>query len=219
MPTASPLNPKVRKGAIVSLQLPAPMPRVIPFQYNPETLTRSLEPQGMGDDSGDRAEALRIKGAPKETIKFDAILDASDALEADETIAKTMGVYPLLSALELLVYPTTQSVIQNSLLLAAGTIEIAPPPSAFTLLIWGPKRILPIRLTEFSITEEAYDPLLNPIRAKVSLGARVLGYNDFSVTHPGYHVFLSHQIVKETMAAIAATSSIESIAGGNVRFV
>ena len=74
-----------------------------------------------------------------------------------------------------------------------------------------------MRLTEFSITEELHDPSLNPIRAKVSLGLRVLSYNDLSITHPGYYVFLSHQIVKETMAKIGSGSNIGAVLGGDVK--
>ena len=95
-------------------------------------------------------------------------------------------------------------MIANTALLALGTIEIIPPVAPLTLFIWGPKRVLPVRLTEFSITEEAYDPTLNPIRAKVSLGLRVLSYSDLPLTHPGYSLFLAHQVVKEAMATIGS---------------
>jgi hypothetical protein len=90
---------------------------------------------------------------------------------------------------------------------------VIPPVAPFTLFIWGPQRVLPVRVSDFSITEEAYDPNLNPIRAKVSLGLRVLSYNDFSVTHPGYYVFLAHQVVKETMAVIGSLNAAGSVAG------
>ena len=69
-----------------------------------------------------------------------------------------------------------------------------------TLFVWGPKRALPVKLNEFSITEEAHDMHLNPIRAKVSLGLRVLSYSDLPLTHPGYALFLAHQVTKEAMA-------------------
>ncbi len=92
-----------------------------------------------------------------------------------------------------------------------------PPSGPFTLFIWGAKRILPVRLTSFTITEEAHDPNLNPIRATVSLGLQVLSYNDLPVTHPGYHLFLAHQVVKETMARIGSESNLGNVAGGNVK--
>jgi len=91
---------------------------------------------------------------------------------------------------------------------------VVPPLAPFTLFIWGPKRVLPVRLTDFTITEEAYDVSLNPIRAKVSLGLRVLSYNDLPLTHPGYALFLVHQVVKETMATIGSVSNLGSVVSG-----
>ncbi len=215
--TTFPNSPKVLRGAIVSFKLPSPQPSVITFQYNPESLTRKLEAQTAGGEGGDRAEALRLKGAPVETINVDIELDATDQLETAEPNAVGMGIYPQLSALETLIYPSTATVIANTALLAIGTIEIVPPSGPFTLFIWGPKRILPVRLTEFSITEAAYDTQLNPIRATVSLGLRVLSYNDLPVTHPGYHLFLAHQVVKETMSAIGSVGNLDAVIGGNAQ--
>ncbi|OAN38275.1 hypothetical protein A6A03_05135 [Chloroflexus islandicus] len=205
--TTFPRSPRLLKGALVSFDLPNPKPAVIVFQYNPDTLSRTLEAQ----TGGEGADALRIKGAPVETIKLDIELDATDQLEQG---AAATGLHPQLAALEVLIYPKSALVVANTALLNAGTIEILPPQAPFTLFIWGPKRVLPVRLTEFSITEEAYDPQLNPIRAKVSLGLRVLSYNDLPAANPGYHLFLAHQIVKETMAAIARTGSLDAAGAG-----
>lgn len=207
-------SPRLLKGAIASIALPDPRPNVIVFQYNPETLTRTLEAQTTGEEGGDRSEALRLKGAPIETIKLDIELDATDQMERGESES---GVYPQLSALEMLIYPRSTTVIANTALLALGTIEIIPAQAPFTLFIWGPKRIVPVRLTEFSITEEAYDPTLNPIRAKVSLGLRVLSYNDLPISNPGYHLFLAHQVVKETLATLGAVNNLDAVGGGDVR--
>jgi hypothetical protein len=163
---ASPITPRLLKGALISLTLPDPTPSVITFQYNPETLTRTLEAQTAGGEGADRSEALRLKGAPVETIKLDVELDATDQLERGDPTATSSGIYPQLSALEMLIYPSTAVVIANTILLAFGTIEVLPPSGPFTLFVWGPKRVLPVRVQEFSITEEAYDTNLNPIRAK-----------------------------------------------------
>ncbi|MCP4661384.1 MAG: hypothetical protein GY856_38770, partial [bacterium] len=81
----------------------------------------------------------------------------------------------------------------------------------FTVFIWGPKRVVPVRLTDFSITEEAHDPGLNPIRAKVSLGLQVLSYHDLPIDHPGYGLFLSHQVIKEVMATVGSGNSLASL--------
>ena len=77
----------------------------------------------------------------------------------------------------------------------------------------------PVRITSFSITEEAYDANLNPVRAKVSLGLRVLSYNDLSLTNPGYYMFLAHQVVKETMANIGSINDISAVMGSNVNLL
>src|SRR5262249_11712024 len=146
-------------------------------------------------------------------------IDATDQLEKAEGIATSMGIYPQLSALETLVYPKSPLVIANTVLLAAGTIEIVPPTAPLTLFIWGVKRILPVRITEFSITEEAYDPALNPIRAKASLGLRVLSYNDLSLSEPAYYMFLAHQVVKEAMGAVGSVGSPGAVAGGDLRLL
>jgi hypothetical protein len=207
--TTFPGSPRVQKGAIVGIDIFNPLASVIIFQYNPDTLTRTLQAQTTTGETG-RSEALRLKGAPVETIKLDVEIDATDQLEKADPIATSMGIYPQLSALEMLLYPKSALVIANTVLMAVGTIEVIPPEAPFTLFIWGPKRVLPVRLTGFTITEEAHDPSLNPIRAKASLDLRVLSYSDFSVTHPGYALFLAHQVVKETMAVIGSVGNIAS---------
>lgn len=206
-----PGSPRLVKGAIVGLDPFNPLASVIIFQYNPDTLTRTLQAQTTGGGESSRSESMRLKGPPVETIKLDVEIDAADQLEKADPIASSLGVYPQLSALEMLLYPKSALVIANTVLLAVGTIEIIPPEAPFTLFIWGPKRVLPVRLSGFTITEEAYDPNLNPIRAKVALEVRVLTYNDFSVLHPGYALFLSHQVVKEVMATIGSVGSLGSI--------
>ena len=216
--TASPLSPRLLKGALVSVDLASPIPTVIVFQYNPETLTRQLKARGMQGE-GAKGEAMRLNGAPEETIKIDVEIDATDQLEQDGAIAKAVGIYPQLSALEMLVYPKSALVIANTAMLAGGLIEMVPPIGPFTLFIWGVNRILPVRVEEFSITEEAHDTALNPIRAKVSLGLRVLSYNDLSITNPGYYMFLAHQVVKETMAVIGTVQNVSAVAGGELKLI
>jgi hypothetical protein len=213
--TTFPGSPKLLKGAIVGIDVFNPLTSVIIFQYNPKVLRRSIEAQTSGED-GARAEVLRLKGAPVETITIEALdIDAADQLERGDPIAGTTGIYPQLSALEMLLYPKTASVIANTVLLAAGTIELVPPAAPFTLFIWGVKRVVPVRITGFTITEQEYDPSLNPIRAQIlGLELRVLSYNDFALTHPGYALFLAHQVVKEAMATIGSVSNIASIGGG-----
>ncbi|MCG8420288.1 MAG: hypothetical protein MJE77_20340 [Proteobacteria bacterium] len=203
-------SPLVQKGAIVAIDPLVPIPTVIAFQYNPETMSRSLQPD-MAGDGGSKSEALRIENPPKETIKLKAEFDATDGLETSDAIAVSMGVYPQLSSLEKLLYPPSLRVIANMTLAATGIIEVIPPAAPFTLFVWGPKRVLPVQLESLTIEETAYDERLNPIQAKADLSLRVLSYSDFSVTDPGTFVFLTHQVVKEVMSAIATANSIASI--------
>jgi len=207
-------TPKPLKGALVALRLPDPTPTVIAFQYNPASMARSLEAQSQGSGEGGGSDAFRLTGAPIETIKLDAELDATDQLEVGSATAAELGLHPQLAMLELLVYPSSALVIANTILLAIGTIEVIPPQAPIVLFIWGAKRILPVRITEFSVTEEEFDPKLNPIRAKVSLGMRVLSYNDLTRTNPLYHLFLAHHVTKEVIAKVGQAQSLSSVTGG-----
>jgi hypothetical protein len=215
--TSFPGSPRLMKGALVGIDIFNPLASLIVFQYNPETMTRRLQAQTIGGE-GDKTEVLRLKGAPTENITIDVEIDATDQLEKADPIATSMGIYPQLSSLEMLIYPKSAVVIANTVLMATGTIEVVPPVAPFTLFVWGPKRVLPVRIESFSIAEEAFDVNLNPIRAKVSLGLRVLSYNDFSVLHPGYYVFLAHQMVKEAMAVVGSLNSAGGAVEGSVSF-
>jgi len=203
------------KGAIISFDIASPIPQIIMFQYNPALLSRTLKTRSSGGAEGSPTEAFRLSGPPEESIDLDIELDATDNLEHPDQNKTTtsLGIYPQLSALEMILYPKSALVIANAILANIGTIEIVSPEGPFTLFVWGPKRVLPVRITSFKITEEAHDVNLNPIQAKVSLGLQVLSYNDLSLTHPGYTVFLAHQIIKETMAAIGSINSSLTFGG------
>lgn len=209
--TAFPGSPSLLKGAIVGIDPNNPLASVIIFQYNPAKMTRTLSTGNSSE--GTTSEVTRVSGAPQETIQLDVEIDATDQLEKADATAISMGIYPQLSALEMLLYPKTSSVIVNTALMASGTLEIVPPEAALTLFIWGLKRVVPVRLTQFTINEEAYDTQLNPIVAKVTLGMRVLSYNDFPVTHPGYYTFMAHQVIKETVAVIGSVNNLASTGG------
>lgn len=210
--TSFPGSPRLFKGAIIGLDPVNPLASVIVFQYNPDTLTRRLDARSTGGgDTNDRSEAFRLTGPPKETITLSMEVDAADQLETSNPLAMAFGVYPALSALEMLLYPKSATVIANTALAQAGNLEIIPPEAPMTLFVWGAQRVLPVRLTSFSITEEAYDTLLNPIRAKVDLSLQVLSYVDLKLTNPGYTLFLAHQIAKEIMATSNVANSAQNI--------
>jgi hypothetical protein len=214
--TTFPGSPRLVKGAIIGVDPFNPLASVIVFQYNPETLTRKVQAQVAGDQGTGRAEALRLAGAPVETITLNVEIDATDQLERPDPMAVALGIHPQLAALEMLLYPKTALVVANAVLAALGTIELIPPEAPLTLFVWGPKRILPVRLTDFSITEESYDVNLNPVLAKVGLSLRVLSYSDLPPTNPGYALFLAHQVIKETMATIGSVGNLAAIGTGEV---
>ncbi|MEN3331905.1 MAG: hypothetical protein V7641_1270 [Blastocatellia bacterium] len=204
--TNFPNSPRILKGGLVLIDPDTSVvQRIIVLQYNPDTLTRTLQVQGAGADSGDHLEALRLKGPPVETIKLDAEIDATDQLEqptqGQNQVATELGIYPQLAMLETIIYPTSSHLQSTNTLAQLGTIEIAPAQAPLTLFVWSRTRILPVRITDFSITEEAFDVALNPIRAKVSLGMRVLSVNDLGFDHKGGNLFMSYLQQKEQLAA------------------
>lgn len=211
--TTFPRSPRLIKGALVGVDIFNPLASVVVFQYNPGTMTRRLEARAAGGD-GDSGEATRLSGPPKETITLSVEIDAADQLEEANPLATRMGIYPSLSALEMMLYPKSATVIANTVLSLIGSIEILPIEGPFVLFAWGANRVLPVRISSFSITEEAYDPLLNPILAKVELSLTVLSYQDFSVLHPGHSLFLAHQLAKEVMATLNVVNSAQNIVSG-----
>src|SRR4051794_13640662 len=99
--TTFPGSPKILKGGIVLLDpRTSAVRRVIPLQYNPDSVSRTLAPQAIGADNNDRSEALRLKGPPVETIRVEAELDATDALEQADPVTLEFGLFPQLAALE-----------------------------------------------------------------------------------------------------------------------
>ncbi|PTR05765.1 hypothetical protein C8R32_11611 [Nitrosospira sp. Nsp5] len=200
--TTFPNSPKLLKAGIVLVDVETSrMQRVISLQYNPDSLTRRLQVQGTGE-GGERSEALRLKGPAAETITLEAEIDATDQLEFPERNpnAVQFGIHPQLALLETLVHPRSEDLQANNTMAGEGTIEILPTESLLTLFVWSAQRILPVRITEFSITEEAFDPSLNPIRAKVSLGMRVLSVDDVGFTHRAGQLYMGYLRNKESLA-------------------
>lgn len=206
-----PYGPRFLKGALVSVDIATSQRKTITFQYNPESLNRSLQPQVVGGESGQQSQAVRFIGAPVETIEMEVIVDATDQLERDEPTAVQSGIQPQLTALELLLYPDSGQVIRNQALLDQGCIEIGSYIAPLTLLMWGKNRILPVSVTRCSIREELFDTKLNPLRATVSLGLRALSYSDLDPSHQGYHLFLAYQQAKEAMASYTQAGAAGSI--------
>jgi len=199
-----PGSPRILKGGLVLLNPDtfAVLPNgIIALQYNPDSLSRTLKIKGV-EEGGDRSEALRLTGPPVETFKLDAEIDATDQLEVPDSNPNTIknGIFPQLAALETIVYPASTILQSNFSLAQSGTLEIMPVQAPLTLFVWSANRIVPVRITDLSITEEAFDPRLNPIRAKVSLGLRVLSIDDLSFNEKGGSLYLVYQQQKEALA-------------------
>lgn len=207
-----PGNAQVQRAGFVFLDplLGTPV-KAIAFQFNPDTLTRTLQPQTIGSEPGDRLEALRLKGPPHETIRFNAEFDATDQLDHPDQNAReaTEGIGPALAALELSMYPTVQQLLTEDRLAGLGMIEIAPAESPLTVLVLGRKRVLPVRITDFSVTEEAFSTALDPIRAKVSISVRVLTVDDLGFGHKGGQLYLRYHRQKDRWAALITNSAAD----------
>jgi hypothetical protein len=187
----------------VAVDPKSPLSRIVIFQYNPDEVRRTLAP--AADDSGSRSgEVHHGWGAPAESVTMTVELDAADQLDAGDPIAGTVGILPQLSVLEMLLHPGSIDVIANTVLLAAGTIEILPIELPLAVLVWGPARVVPVRLTGLTIIEQAFNPGLAPVRASVEIAAKVLTYDDLSVTDVGYGLYVAHLVAKEVLAVIGA---------------
>jgi hypothetical protein len=206
-------SPRLIKGGLVLVDPKSgALIRAIALQYNPDSLSRTLQVQAAGTE-GDRLEALRLKGPPAETIKLEAEIDATDQMEFPDQnpITAEVGIFPQLAALETLIYPTSASLSSANGLAGAGTLEIAPAETPLSLFVWSKTRVVPVRVTEFSITEEAFDANLNPIRAKISLGLRVLTVNDLGFAHKGGSLFMAYLQNKEQLAGRSRSASLSTL--------
>src|SRR5580698_7678140 len=218
MLTGSPNSPRLVRGGIVTMAPDAAtVQTVIALQYNPESLTRSFQIQSTpGGQDGVRVDVFRLRGPAIETIKLEAELDATDQLEfpTQYPLAAQYGLHPQLAQLEMLVNPTVETLLADDAMANAGTLEIIPLEQPLTLFVWSSSRVIPVRLTDFSITEEAFDPNLNPIRAKVSLGMRVLNVDDLGFQNPGGTLFMTYLTNKEQLAAKATQVAISVLGLG-----
>lgn len=210
--TGFPNSPRLLKGGIVTMDPDtSTVQGVIALQYNPDSLSRTLQIQSLpGGQDGARVDALRLRGPAVETIKLEAELDATDQLEFPDQNpnAAQFGLQPQLAQLEMLINPTVETLQADNAMANAGTLEIIPLEQPLTLFVWSKSRVVPVRLTDFSITEEAFDPNLNPIRAKVSLGLRVLNVDDLGFAHPGGRMFMTYLSNKAQLASKATSVAI-----------
>jgi hypothetical protein len=215
-----PNSPRLVKGGIVTMDPDtSAIKSVIALQYNPDSLSRTLQIQAMpGGQDGVRVDVLRLRGPAVETIKLEAELDATDQLEFPKKFPNAVqyGLLPQLSQLEMLINPSVETLQADDAMANAGTLEIIPLEQPLTLFVWSKSRVVPVRLTEFSVTEEAFDPQLNPIRAKISLSLRVLSVDDLGFSHPGGRMFMTYLGNKEQLASKAANVAISVLGLGGL---
>jgi len=205
--SAFPNSPRLLKAGMVMVDPDSgTVQRIIVLQYNPDSLTRTLQAQTVRPETRNRSEALRLTGPAVETLKLDAEIDATDQLAVPDKnpLTKQFGIHPQLAALETIVHPASSQLLANNSLAKSGVLQIAPVEAPLLLFVWSRSRIMPVRVTEFSITEEAFDLNLNPIRAKVSIGMRVLNVNDLGFEDKGGNVFMAHLTQKEILSALSS---------------
>lgn len=180
------------KGALVSFMptVVAALPNVVVFQYNPESITHTWTSAPPAANAGQ--DPLAVMGVPGEQFSFTLSLDSNDTIANGNPVgailAEASGVYPRLAALEMLQYPSgafsggllgTVSAAASAAAAAAsgpssGSQTVPQSDVPTVLFVWGPQRIVPVRVTALTITEKLYDALLNPTHADVQITLRVL---------------------------------------------
>jgi hypothetical protein len=220
--SVSPLRPNVQKGALAVYSSPTPgsSPRFIVFQYNPESMKRTLANRAApaptsGATGAAKEDVLRVAGPPVETINLSVDMHAADQLADPDQFPDVAqdGLHPALATLELLMYPPTLNAMAIEAKAKAGTVQVSPADLPLVLLIWGKSRVVPVKLTSFAISEDAFDTRLNPIAAKVELGLQVLTYMEFTDSSVGRDAFIAYQTQKEALAAKGVLTKDQGLKG------
>jgi hypothetical protein len=211
MAAESPLRPRLERGELQVYERPdergtTPDQRIV-FQYNPETVRRSFTartpPPQPGSATGAPQVVLQVPGPPVETITLSIVLDAADQSGQGGEGARVRdehGLHPVLARLELLLYPPSMRAEEIERQAEQGQVQVSAATTPLVILAWGRSRVVPVQLTTFSVTEEAFDPLLNPIMAKVELALKVLTYIEFPGDGTGRDSYIGYQKEKESLA-------------------
>jgi hypothetical protein len=210
------ISPRVARAGLVVLSPDGQQVlRVIALQYNPDSVTRSLQARGSAADTPGQ-ERQRVTGTATQTISMEAELDATDQLSVPRPagVEVRLGLHPTLAALEGLLNPSVDEVLANDRRAAQGRLEIVPTASPSLVLVWSRQRVLPVRLTELSVVEEAFDTQLNPIRAKVSLGFTVLGVPELGTSSRLGALAVGHHRRLEQLAASRGSASLADLGQG-----
>jgi hypothetical protein len=212
------------KGAMIEYasDFLGPLPNVVIFQFNPESLTRTIQipPRPTGGSARETTQA----GEPSvEKISFKAQFSAADGMGTGNLLARTMGVGPRLAALEKMVHPAGPlssligaaiDVIGNAVGAGGGDARQKIPREKYPriLFIWGPFRILPVVIESMAITELQYDYLLNPILADVQLSLAVNQIDNCSDDVVGKGALEYSNLAKEAQAILNLANTVEQAA-------
>lgn len=211
--TPYPNSPNIMKAALISMGGTIPVPRLIMLQYNPAELTRQLEPDF--EKTGDTPTGTNLLAGPAtETIQMTARISAVDQLQANDATAMMFGIHPQLATLEMMLFPSTTSIAADIAMMALGVLEIVPPETPLTVLVWGPMRVLPVQITSYSVTETMHDTKLNPIDAQVTMSMKVLTYQDFAPDQVGFYLYLANLAERELMSGLGTVQSGANVIAG-----
>jgi hypothetical protein len=216
--TGFPGSPKITRAGLVLIDPDSgAVDRIITLQYAADSLKRQLQVQAVEDEQN-RSQPLRLTGPAIETITLEAELDATDQLEFPKQNTDTVeaGIFPALAAIETLVHPTIAQLERQNAQADSGGFTITPAETPLALFVWSHNRVVPVRVTDLSITEEFFDPTLNPIRAKISLTLRVLSVDDLGFKHRGSGLFMAYLQGKEQLAAKSVGGSLSDFGIGGL---
>ncbi|MFO0869865.1 MAG: hypothetical protein U0935_13105 [Pirellulales bacterium] len=208
----------VTKAALVSLAggFLGALPNIIVFQYNPAELARSLQQRrapACGGGEPTQAEAFRVDGPPQETITLKAEFDGGDLALDGNPVVPFVGIRPALAALELLLYAKDQQLANPLAAVApAGSFGIPPDELPLVLFVWGPGRVLPVRLTALNIREQEFDGLLNPLRAEVDLTLEI--QKRLPADHAARGVYNYTERQMRAVARLQLLNNVQSVLGG-----
>lgn len=215
------LSRALHKGALVTLDDPMVLkvPNIIIFQFNPEQLTRNLTPQVPGSQPEKpgqaRPETVKTLGPPLESISLKVVLDAADQLEFPVRHPQVVmfGIHPALAALEMLLYPTSQQLLLQDQEAETAVKQVSPKANELptVLLVWGVARVVPVRVTNFAVTEEFFDSRLNPIRATVDISLQVLTNIALKKRSLAYDAYMTYQRSKERLARVHLANTAEQV--------
>lgn len=185
--TAFPRPPELLKAGFVCLTAPANVERTIVFGYNPETLSRRI--------SATTHESMISSATmqePQEIIAFRVVLDIVDKAEFPAEFPQALrdGIYPQLSAIEQLMYPSML------------------PANSLVLFLWGENRILPVQIMELQIVEQMFDPTLTPTLAEIAVTLRVLKDADLTGRDWALRFRDEHLLKMRQFAASASDGSL-----------